>query len=180
MQLATPRLVLREFRRDDYSAVREYTRDPEIHRFESETIPDDDSIHAYLEQAVESAQQQPRRKYLLAVSLPPSNQAIGRISLTLNFAEWREWEIGWTIRRECWGQGYATEAAREMTRFAFDDLNIHRLVAFCNANNTASWRVMVKLGMKRDGVLRETRQWQGGWCDEFIYSLLDREYKRIV
>jgi RimJ/RimL family protein N-acetyltransferase len=60
--------------------------------------------------------------------------------------------------------------------WAFGELNIHRIVAFCHADNSASVRVMQKLGMHCDGRLRETRWLKGKWWDELIYSVLDREW----
>jgi RimJ/RimL family protein N-acetyltransferase len=58
-----------------------------------------------------------------------------------------EWEIGWRLRRESWGQGFATEAARELTRRAFDNWGAPRLVATALVGNTASLRVMEKCGL---------------------------------
>lgn len=84
--------------------------------------------------------------------------------------------MGWVIHCAHWGKGYATEAAREVIHFGFTQLQVHRVVAFCNAHNAASARVMEKLGMRKDGHLRETRWWRGAWSDEFVYSVLDREW----
>ena len=58
-------------------------------------------------------------------------------------------EIGWRISREGWGQGYATEAAREAMRFAFEDAGIEELVSYTTPGNVRSRRVMEKLGMAR-------------------------------
>jgi [ribosomal protein S5]-alanine N-acetyltransferase len=60
-------------------------------------------------------------------------------------------------------------------RFAFLSLNAHRLVAFCHAQNAPSERVMRKLGMTREGMLRQTRLLNGVWYDELIYSILDQD-----
>lgn len=61
-------------------------------------------------------------------------------------------EIGWRLRPDRWGQGYAIEAAERMARFAFDDLEVPLLCAICDPANTASRRVMEKLGMTYRGV----------------------------
>lgn len=60
-------------------------------------------------------------------------------------------EIGWRLRRDHWGQGYASEAARRMAAFAFDTLDTPELVAVCHPNNTDSERVMRRLGMRSRG-----------------------------
>lgn len=62
-------------------------------------------------------------------------------------------EIGWRLRREWWGRGLATEAARAVLRFGFEEINLDRIVSVCHVDNHASENVMRKLGMTRD---RET------------------------
>lgn len=59
-------------------------------------------------------------------------------------------EIGWRIRSEHWGRGYATEAAIEVLRIAFDDLGLDEVISFTATTNARSRRVMEKLGLRRD------------------------------
>ena len=56
------------------------------------------------------------------------------------------------------------------------ELKAHRVVAFSHAENIASLRVMRKLGMQQEGLLRETRLWQNRWSDEVVYAILDHEW----
>lgn len=104
---------------------------------------------------------------------------IGDLHLEFLHTETREWEIGWFVRRDCWGQGYATEAARAMLDYAFKELHAHRIMAFCHVANARSVRVMEKLGMQRDGLLREARCWHGTFVDEYVYAILEREWPGI-
>jgi len=67
-----------------------------------------------------------------------------------------ESEVGWFVDRQRWGQGLATEGAREALRFAFDDLGLPRVIARYNAANTASGRVMEKIGMQFWGEMPHT------------------------
>ena len=177
MELQTPRLVLREFRPGDFDAMREYESRAETHRYEKVVIPSEEDTRRYLAESVAWAKQEPRTRYRLAITIQPNDDARGRISLLPTFPKIREWEIGWTVDWRFWGRGYATEAALEMLAFAFAALGAHRVVAFCNANNHASIRVMEKNGMQRDGHLRETLWWNGAWTDEFVYSILEREWE---
>ncbi len=176
MELHTPRLVLREFRSSDFDAVHAYETNPETRRYEQVAIASEAETRRYLADSQAWAEEQPRTRYRLAITIQPEDSACGRISLALNWPEIREWEIGWTVDPRFWGCGYATEAATAMLGFAFGALGAHRVVAFCNANNRASARVMEKLGMQQDGYLRETRWWNGAWADEFVYSILDHEW----
>lgn len=177
MELLTPRLLLREFRESDYEAFRAYDGDPEYQRYEIGLPPAEAQTQALLEKVITRAQEIPRGQYKMAITLRPDDGLRGHVSLTsINNPLIREWEIGWGIRRTDWGQGYATEAARAMVRFAFTVLNAHRVTAFCHSENAASYRVMEKLGMLREGCIRETALANGQWYDELVYSILEREF----
>ena len=178
MELATPRLILREFRQSDFDAVREYDCDPEVLRYERDYTPTESQTQAMLDRVLQDIVQTPRTHYRFAITLRPEDVNRGRISLTLNNASIREYEIGWTLHRRYWGQGYATEAAREVMDFAFIMLKAHRVVAFCHAENRPSARVMEKLGMQREGCIRETVWLNDAWHDELVYSILEQEFKR--
>jgi ribosomal-protein-alanine N-acetyltransferase len=86
-------------------------------------------------------------------------------------------EIGWAIGRPHQGRGYATEAARALVAYAFETLRCHRVIATCQPENPASWRVMEKLGMRREAHFRQCLlQDTGEWWDEYFYALLAGEY----
>ncbi len=175
MELFTRRLILREFRESDFDHFKELESHPETYRFES-AHPDDSKLRAYLEKARADKLQTTRTCYRLTVTIKPEDEVRGRMTLTLMNASIREWEIGWAIHPAEWGKGFAVEAARGLLEFAFTDLGAHRVVAFSHALNTASLRVMQKLGMEQDGLLRETRLWHGAWCNEVVFSILERDW----
>jgi [ribosomal protein S5]-alanine N-acetyltransferase len=72
--------------------------------------------------------------------------------------------------------GYATEATRAMLAFGFSDLGLHRLWASTVAENTGAWRVLEKLGMKREGELRETTWLRDHWANSVIYAMLEHDW----
>lgn len=63
-----------------------------------------------------------------------------------------------------------------LLKHIFQKHNAHNVVGFCNSNNKKSTNLMEMVGMKRDGVLREGKLWHTEWCDEFVYSILEREF----
>jgi len=86
------------------------------------------------------------------------------------------YEIGWALAGDHQGRGYATEAARALLDYAFDALGCHRVIATCQPENVASWRVMEKLGMRREAhFVRGLQQANGAWWDEYFYALLAEE-----
>ncbi|MBN1373318.1 MAG: GNAT family N-acetyltransferase [Anaerolineaceae bacterium] len=176
MELITPRLKIREFRWNDLDALVEMDSDPRVSRYEPGGLTAE-QIRYRLEGALEWARETPRTIFKLAITLPPEERAWGRLSLKMNQANIREWEIGWTLHPQVWGKGYASEAARALLAYAFTQLNAHRVVAFCHAENAASHRVMEKIGMTREGHLRETIFLNGVWADELVYSILERDFQ---
>jgi [ribosomal protein S5]-alanine N-acetyltransferase len=176
MELLTPRLHLREYRLEDYAALREIDSDPLVQCYERPVLTESET-RARIQQALEDQNANPKTHYRFAMTMLPSDRLRGRISLTLTQPTIGEYEIGWTVHRQDWGQGYATEGALAVMRFAFIRLKAHRIVAFCHAKNGASERVMEKLGMQREGYLRETRWLNDEWCNELVYAILDREFQ---
>jgi RimJ/RimL family protein N-acetyltransferase len=175
MQLQCQHLLLREFTPEDLPAILDYERNPEIHLFERE-VPEEEVVKKRLEEILSWAKDEPCTHYRLAITLPPENLVRGMLALTLNNLEIHEWEIGWVLHSDHWGKGFASEAACQMLDLAFKQLLAHRVVAFCNVNNTASRRVMEKIGMQFEGRLRQTRWWHETWCDEFVYAILSQDW----
>ena len=86
-------------------------------------------------------------------------------------------ELGYWIGVPYWGQGYATEASRELLRYGFEDLGLHRIFASHFKHNPASGRILVKLGMRYEGCQREhLRKWDR-FVDSELYGILRQEWK---
>lgn len=177
MELNTARLLLREFRSTDLDVLAAYANSPEMRRYET-GLPDRASAQRFLTQVIAKAAETPREQFCLAVTIPPDDKLIGHISLRIQNPDINEWEIGWAIRWEDWGKGYAAEAAQEMLAFAFHEQNAHRVVAFCHAENLASVKVMEKIGMQKEGRLRQTRWFHERWADELVYAILASDVEK--
>lgn len=178
LELITPRLKLRDFREDDFEALYAIDSDVRVCRYESGPLTAE-QVRYRLEGALEWAQETPRRIYKLAITVRPDDRARGRLSLKLVDPDARAWEIGWTLHPQAWGHGYATEAAGALLRYAFGELRAHRVSASCHADNAASWRMMERLGMQREGRLRHTLYLNGAWYDELVYGILEGEMVRL-
>lgn len=85
-------------------------------------------------------------------------------------------ELGWVLDPAYAGHGYATEAVRELLRYCFDDLGVRRVVANCFLGNDASWRLMERVGMRREThAVAESLHRSGAWLDTVGYALLADE-----
>jgi RimJ/RimL family protein N-acetyltransferase len=88
-----------------------------------------------------------------------------------------EADLGWGLHPRHGGQGYATEAVRELLRICFDDLGVRRVTASCFADNVASWRLMERVGMRRESHTRQDALHRdGAWLDSMGYALLRDEW----
>lgn len=87
-------------------------------------------------------------------------------------------ELGWALHPDHAGNGYATEAVREVIRICFEDLSLRRVTAYCFADNAASWLLMERVGMRRElYAVRESLHRSGDWMDSMGYALLAEEWR---
>jgi RimJ/RimL family protein N-acetyltransferase len=101
---------------------------------------------------------------------------IGYTSLKRTVPEDRCAEFGIAIARDYWNQGYGTDTTRTMLRFAFTQMNLHRVSLRLVDDNARARRVYEKCGFTLEGRLREARYHDGRWCDQLVMGILDREF----
>lgn len=177
VRLQTTRLVLREFTPGDWQAFHAIESRPDVARYQSFAPRTIAESQTYVLEASQSALEQPRLTFDLAVVLTAEDRLIGRCGLSITDPDLREAVLWYTLHPDEWGRGYTTEAARAMVSFGFRELGLHRIWADCDPANIASWRVLDKLGMRREGHLHENAWIKGDWVDSFIYAILDREWR---
>lgn len=87
------------------------------------------------------------------------------------------YEIGWVVAPAHQGRGYATEAALALLAHGFGTVGVHRIVATCQPQNTASVRVIQKLGLRREAHFRKcVLAPDGTWWDEYLFAMLEEEW----
>ena len=171
MRLETPRLVLREYTKDDSTAVLAYQSDPRYLRYypwEGRTL---DDAQRFVRTFIDWQSESPRRRFQLAVLLRESGALIGSCGVRRKPDDDTEADIGFELSPEHWGRGYATEAATAMAEFAFRELGVLRLSSWCIAENAASARVLEKLGMSLEGRLPAAEHFKGRDWDTLLYGM---------
>jgi ribosomal-protein-alanine N-acetyltransferase len=176
--LTTPRLILREFVAADWPAVLAYQSDPRYLRYYAWTERTESEVRDFVARFLAWQAEEPRLRFQLAVSLRDGGGLIGNCGVRLEMAGARAGELGYEIAPAHWDQGYATEAAEAMMHFGFEALGLHRIWAHTVAENVASQRVMEKLGMCGEGLLRETEWFRGRWWDTVVFGILEHEWRQ--
>lgn len=149
--LRTRRLILRNWEDRDRALFHEINSDPEVMRFFSmrRDRADSDAMMDRLRAEID------RDGYgFAAVELAETGDCLGFVGIhkapPIPVIAPESIEIGWRLKRNTWGKGYATEAAREWLRFGFEDLGLEEIVSFAVVNNTWSLAVMERIGMQHD------------------------------
>ena len=175
LPLQTDRLILRDFVAGDWRAVHTYAADPEVVRYMEWGPNDEASTRAFIERVLAFQHVHPRRDFELAITLRAGGELIGGCGFHISDPQNRTGWLGYILARERWGQGYATEAARALLRFGFEHFGLHRIWATCDPRNVASAHVLEKIGMRREGHLRENKLQRWNWRDSYLYAILEHE-----
>jgi len=170
--METERLVLRPLKPDDAAAFARLAGSREI-AHTTITIPHPFSENQARQWIVaRTGQSEAGKGIVFAIATMADAQLIGTVGLREIDAEHSQAEIGFWIGAPSWGKGYATEAARRVIRYAFEECNLNRVYAHHMVRNPASGRVLEKLGMKREGLLRQRiRKW-GVFEDVVLLAIL--------
>jgi RimJ/RimL family protein N-acetyltransferase len=180
MELYTARLQLREFGDADWPNVHEYNSDPEVMQYLPSDPGTEEQSRELVRWCITQSQTDPRVYYDLAVVHTAESKVIGWCSFAWRYDEVDQAEIAYILNRQYWGHGFATEIAARLLQLGFDELGAHRIFATCRPANVASRRVLEKIGMQREGHLRQHRRMKGGWHDSFLYAILDHEWKQGI
>ncbi|SEU19583.1 GNAT family N-acetyltransferase [Paenibacillus sp. NFR01] len=179
INLETERLVVRNFRPEDWQDLHEYLSIEEVLRFEPGSVSSP-------EECKEMAAERSGGDIFLAAVLKDTGKMIGHIYFNQTGPqEFRTWELGYIFNPVYYGHGYATEASRRVMQHAFEELGAHRIIAMCNPDNASSWKLLERLGMRREGHLlqeaffRSTDDGRPIWHDAYQYAILADEWATV-
>ena len=172
--LETERLVLRPFEETDAEGLHAYLGDAEVVRYEPYGV-------MTMEECRLEAARRASDEAFWAVCLADGT-LIGNLYLS-GADEFGTREIGYVFARACWHKGYATEAARRLMAYAFERLATRRIIALCDTRNAASFALMERLGMRREGEFKKNVGFKTDahgntiWTDSYQYAILKEEFE---
>ena len=174
--LTTERLRLRVPIESDFEAIQAYAEDPDVVQFMLWGPNTREETARVLSEWIEAAKVWPRPGVTLMAERLGDGLVLGAVRLGYDPVH-QQADFGYPLAREAWGQGYGTEAATALVQVAFETLKAHRVFADCNVLNHRSWRIMEKLGMRREATLIGNLKVRGVWRDTHVYGLLADEWR---
>jgi [ribosomal protein S5]-alanine N-acetyltransferase len=168
-KLETERLYIRCFNQNDMKSVHSYMSDPNIIEHLPEDLFSENDAKEFIdENTSENAEN-------FALILKGDESLVGHMIFHKWFAP-NTFEIGWVIHSAYQRKGFASEAALKLLTFGFDTLSAHRIIATCQPENPASWKIMEKIGMRKEGHFKKCLFRRERWIDELFYAILSDEW----
>jgi RimJ/RimL family protein N-acetyltransferase len=179
LPLDSARLILRRFNREDLPAFLAYRNDPEVARFQGWESFSLAEATAFIARQETQEIASPGQWLQIAISLKETGQLVGDCALKLHAADARQATIGITLGRAYQGQGLATEALSTLLQYLFLEANLHRVQADTDPANARAWRLLERLGMRREAHCLQSLWFKGRWADEFFYAILRQDWDQL-
>jgi [ribosomal protein S5]-alanine N-acetyltransferase len=182
MEYTSARLRFKEFSPADFALFYAlFSNDQVMHYALIDKFDSEKDILPFFERVMDNnSRQLDRKAFEFAVYLSSDNSFVGFADIEIhnkNIAGGCA-EIGYFLLPQFWGKGYATEIAKMLVAVCFKFLDLHRVSARCNSNNSRSEKVMKKAGMIKEGELRKIRFKHNEWVNEHQYGILVEDWER--
>ena len=176
MKFRTERLLISSVSLNYLNEIHELHSFPETDEFNTSGIPENiEATKQLLLDWLAKEEASIRVSYTFCIKLISNNAFIGLIGLKIGKPHYRVAEVWYKTHPGFWRNGYTTEALREILRFGFTKLKLHRIEAGCAVENAASIRVLEKSGMTREGRKRQLLPIRGQWVDNYFYAILETD-----
>lgn len=178
VNLSSGKLLLRELAESDWSDVHQYASQDIVSEYQTWGPNTEEESKNYVLKGMEDSSRRPRTRFVLAIIY--EEVMVGAVELNIRDISNKVGEISYIISPNYWGNGIATEAGNLLINFGFEEIILHRIFATCDPRNVGSSRVLEKLGMKKEGVIREHLLAKDGWRDSLLYSILEQEWAKCM
>jgi ribosomal-protein-alanine N-acetyltransferase len=178
-RLETERLKLRAIFPADAPAICQLMSDPKVTRFhELEPMENIQQAHEMISNFTQWFQNNHAVRW--GILLKETGELIGSCCFDTFHLEYQSVNVGYNLRSDHWGKGFATEAVKAIIRYAFEygiASPINRIEAITIPNNVASEKVLLKLGFQKEGLMRQYGFWNDSFHDMNLFSLLKSEFE---
>ena len=179
LHLETPRLILRPFQDSDLEPFLAYRNDPEVAKYQSWDVPYPRESGIQFVDFMKIANSNHQAVwYQVAVELKSTREMIGDVAFCTIVYDEQQALMGYSLARSYWHQGYAFEAVGCLLKYLFEDRGLHRVVAECDVENFASWKLLERLGFRREAHLLDNIYFKGKYGSEYHYAMLAHEWQK--
>ena len=176
MQIETARLKLLELVEADVKDIFVLHCKEEVARYNTIGIPENIEVtRKVLAPLLIPKDSGEKDSFSWTIRLKEANEFIGEIGFSLAPSRYKLATLHYSILPQFWGQGFATESVRAILAYCFENLHLHRIEAGCAVGNTASIRVLEKVGMQCEGRKRKVLPLRTGWSDNFEFAILKED-----
>lgn len=169
------RLTLRPIAQTDAEAIFSYRSDADTNQYQGWVPQTLDEVRQFINRQTAEFNE-PDTWYQLAIIRNEDQKLIGDIGIHFVGANNRQAELGCTLHKEFHGNGYAAEAMRAVIHHLFSTLNKHRIFASVDPENTASIRLLERLGFRKEAHHKQSLYFKGKWVDDAVYALLKEDW----
>lgn len=177
-KVESERLTLRQYRMDDFDAVHSYASLPNFSQYDVWGPNSEQETKEFLERSIQSWEKDPVYRFVYAVTMKPNDKAIGGCGLYREGQSSNVAFIGYSIHPDYQGKGIATELSRLLIDFGFNQLNLMVIYATCDTRNTASYKVMEKVGMSRVALIEKDKEVRGALRDSYRYEVTNPHWAK--
>jgi len=183
LRIETPRLIVRRFEDRDIEDIIDYSRyspDDEFRRRNIGYELTEEGVRTWWEPTKTMPIDEATAWLPLVIEVKELGRVIGNTGFNVQkLKDQRQGLIGWTLGSAFEGNGYMTEAAAGLMNHLFLQERFHRLQAMTSVGNTRSWRLMERLGMRREAHFIKNCFHDQGWVDEYVYAILAEEWSLL-
>lgn len=176
LPLSTGRLTLRRLRPDDSEALLTIYGNEVNARFEFWSAWSTEQVDDLISSQFGVRLGDPGVPFVLAAIEDESDALVGAVQLTIDSIEDRQGELGFTFNPDYGRRGLAAEAVNAALGYAYSAMGLHRVFAAVDARNDRSWKLMERLGMRREAHFVHANLEGDDWIDDFTYALLEDEW----
>ncbi|MBD3673028.1 MAG: GNAT family N-acetyltransferase [Planctomycetaceae bacterium] len=170
-------LMLRRLEYSDATDLFEIYSNPDVARYQFFTPWTMEQVEQFVYSQSDVFVGDPGVPFVLVAVLLAEKKVIGDCQITINSVQDRQGEIGFTFNPLFSGHGFATKTVHAALGYGFTRLNLHRIIAGVDARNEQSWRLMERVGMRREAHFVHANLVEGKWIDDYIYAMLEDEWK---
>ncbi|QDS95119.1 Spermidine N(1)-acetyltransferase [Roseimaritima multifibrata] len=177
LPITTERLSLRRLQPNDTAALLAVYGNEDNARFEFSPAWSAEQVNDLIYSQSDVYLGDPGVPFTLAAIENASEALVGSVQITINSVEDRQGELGFAFNPHFGGRGLATEAVNAALGYAFSAMELHRIFAGVDTRNERSWRLMERIGMRREAHFIHASLEGDEWIDDFTYAMLEDEWQ---